>query len=377
MINWDSWIEIFRTGDYGAKGRYSEADLDQIVRSYQPTVQEAPLTIGHPEHDKPAFGWVASLKRDGGKLLAQFSHVQQDFKEWVERGLYKTRSVTFYKDLKGGLALRHVGFLGAMPPEVKGLAALPVFSEQSGNTVEFNFQDRKGGIIMGLFDRLKSETEVVTSRDLEEAEKRIMARLGEVVMAGVKEGLGYSGKKYLDTLETELVNRVKDRIYEVQQGLLKQFEQDLREKLQKVLDEPQSFSEDQLSASKKFRKTVHFNESADAPVDVQSARIAEEAEDLAEEKGISYGEALTRVKEHYQNQEFQDNSAKTIEVAGHVLTVDPRNPFDPDSITRLERIEAISSDRGVSFAEAMRIEGEAQWVAKKRKLSFSEALEMV
>lgn len=59
------WIEIFRAGDYGPKGRYSEADLDRIASSYDPALHEAPVVIGHPEHDRPAYGWVEALKREG------------------------------------------------------------------------------------------------------------------------------------------------------------------------------------------------------------------------------------------------------------------------------------------------------------------------
>jgi hypothetical protein len=50
----------------------------------------------------------------------------------VRRGLFKKRSAAFYNDG----TLRHVGFLGAMPPAVKGLADV-AFAE--GETASFEF----------------------------------------------------------------------------------------------------------------------------------------------------------------------------------------------------------------------------------------------
>ena len=56
-------IELFRAGDPGPTGRYTEKDLDRVVASYDPKLHQAPVVIGHPEHDKQAYGWVESLER--------------------------------------------------------------------------------------------------------------------------------------------------------------------------------------------------------------------------------------------------------------------------------------------------------------------------
>lgn len=118
----NNWIEIFRTGKHtDSKGRervWTEADLDKTVALYNPQNHEAPVVIGHPTSNGPAFGWVEQLKRVGGKLMAKFKQVQPEFSEWVDKGLYKKRSASFYP----GGSLRHVGFLGAQPPAIKGLA---------------------------------------------------------------------------------------------------------------------------------------------------------------------------------------------------------------------------------------------------------------
>ena len=64
-------IAIARTGQFtDSQGRpqsFSEADLDAIAASYDPAKLEAPLVFGHPAVSDPAFGWVKSLRREGGK----------------------------------------------------------------------------------------------------------------------------------------------------------------------------------------------------------------------------------------------------------------------------------------------------------------------
>jgi hypothetical protein len=117
----DQWIEIFHAGNFGSKGAYTEQDLDEIVNNYDPSFHEAPAVIGHPENDAPAYAWVEGVKRQGASLLGKLKQVEPSFERMVQDGLFKKRSIALYRGDKG-LSLRHVGFLGAQPPEVKGLA---------------------------------------------------------------------------------------------------------------------------------------------------------------------------------------------------------------------------------------------------------------
>jgi hypothetical protein len=70
------WIEIFRAGrqtdSTGNTREWTEADLDTIVERYDPARHEAPVVVGHPTDNAPAFGWVEALKREGKTLLAKF-----------------------------------------------------------------------------------------------------------------------------------------------------------------------------------------------------------------------------------------------------------------------------------------------------------------
>jgi hypothetical protein len=133
----EQWIEVFRTGthtDMGGNSRaWSDADLDKIVASYDPGTHEAPAVIGHPKENHPAFGWVESLKRAGNTLLARFRQLDPAFSEAIKSGQYKKRSIALYPDL----SLRHVGFLGAMPPAVKGLKDIAFLAYAEAIIIEF------------------------------------------------------------------------------------------------------------------------------------------------------------------------------------------------------------------------------------------------
>lgn len=124
-------IEIFRAGTHTASdGRtlsFSAAMVAGCARAYDPGVQEAPLVVGHPKENAPAYGWVAGLEFRDGVLLARPNQVDPDFAEMVKAGRFKKVSSAFYmpdapnNPAPGALYLRHVGFLGAVPPAVKGL----------------------------------------------------------------------------------------------------------------------------------------------------------------------------------------------------------------------------------------------------------------
>lgn len=114
-------FEIFRTGTHtslnGHTKEFSEADLDTIASSYDPQQHEAPIVIGHPETNAPAYGWIEKIKRIGDRLIAFPKQVSNEFAELVKTGAFKKRSISITPDLQ----LNHVGFLGAAAPAVKGL----------------------------------------------------------------------------------------------------------------------------------------------------------------------------------------------------------------------------------------------------------------
>jgi hypothetical protein len=130
-------IPIFKTGTHtDSQGRTREwgtADLDKIVASYDPAQHEAPIVIGHPKDNAPAFGWAEGLERKGEVLFAKAKQLVPEFVDMVKRGLFKKRSISLYPDG----SLRHIGFLGAQPPAVKGLADVAFAAEEEGTVIEF------------------------------------------------------------------------------------------------------------------------------------------------------------------------------------------------------------------------------------------------
>lgn len=143
----DDYIEVFRAGKHtdsaGQSHTWSRDDLDQIVSNFD-AAQPAPLVIGHPKTDSPAWGWTASLKRVGGKLLAKFSQVPEQLVSAVRDGRYRNRSVKLSHDGAKGWRLIHVGLLGAAPPAVEGLAPIAFEAEPAGVTYQFDALDAAG-----------------------------------------------------------------------------------------------------------------------------------------------------------------------------------------------------------------------------------------
>jgi len=139
-------VHIFRPGRHRAvDGRsleFSEADLDAMVAAYDPALHEAPIVIGHPALDRPAYGWVKSLRRVADGIEAEVTQVNPAFAEGAQKGEYKKLSACFYEPGAAGnpvphaYYLRHVGALGAQPPAVKGLRSVS-FAEKEEGTVEF------------------------------------------------------------------------------------------------------------------------------------------------------------------------------------------------------------------------------------------------
>lgn len=147
-------LHIFRAGTHTAMGgqtlAFAEADLQATVAAYDPAKHEAPLVIGHPRHDLPAYGWVQSLRyadgngQEGSGLYALPAQVNPDFADMLAAGAYKKISASFYgptapnNPVPGVYYLRHVGFLGAQPPAVKGLRN-PQFGDDEAGVLTMEF----------------------------------------------------------------------------------------------------------------------------------------------------------------------------------------------------------------------------------------------
>ncbi|MCB1762183.1 MAG: hypothetical protein KDI27_03465 [Gammaproteobacteria bacterium] len=111
----------------GTRLCFSDADLAATAAGYSKQTFSAPLVIGHPKVDAPAHGWVSRLAVESGRLVAFVERVSKELEEDLLNGRYRKVSAAFYlpsdpsNPRPGIYYLRHVGFLGAYAPAVKGL----------------------------------------------------------------------------------------------------------------------------------------------------------------------------------------------------------------------------------------------------------------
>lgn len=183
-------FQIFKTGTHVAKSgaslTFSEADLEAAAKAYDPSVHEAPLVVGHPKDDHPAYGWVSDLAADGEELTAVPNQVDTAFSEMVEAGRFKKISPSFYlpdapgNPVPGVHYLRHVAFLGAAAPAVKGMKPIEFAGDEEGTiTIEFGEEDdlRNMSWAISSIGRLAQAFRdfLVAERGEEEANKAIDA----------------------------------------------------------------------------------------------------------------------------------------------------------------------------------------------------------
>lgn len=116
------WFQVFKAGTQtdskGVSHTFSNDDLNSVVANFKP--KTAPLVIGHPKMDAPAWGWASELKAEDGILYAQAEEVSPEFAQAVADKRYPNRSVKLEK-VANGYALAHIGYLGGKPPAVSGL----------------------------------------------------------------------------------------------------------------------------------------------------------------------------------------------------------------------------------------------------------------
>jgi hypothetical protein len=165
------WMEIFSGGKQkDSLGREHDGDalIGSAVAAFDAGRHEPPVVIGHPELDSPAWGWIKALRqdvRDGRKVLLAKAELAPEFADMLRRKLFKKRSAAFYPDG----SLRHVGFLGATPPAVKGLADC-AFREGAAPVFEFS----EPGTAGTLARVLRGLREWLIAKDGQDAADRVV-----------------------------------------------------------------------------------------------------------------------------------------------------------------------------------------------------------
>ena len=239
-------IHIFKPGKHtssqGLKLEFSEDNLKASVEAYDPKIHEAPIVVGHPKDNGPAWGWVNSLSYNEDGLTANPDQVDPNFEEQVQAGRYKKVSASFYapdsanNPVPGVYYLRHVGFLGAQPPAVKGLKGVE-FSEDD-DVIEFSAPWDTSNIA-GLFRKLREF--LIDKYSKEEAD--------EVLPTWTIQELEDSGRRTIDDdLKPEAPlfkesTKTKPEGSVMTEEELKQAKTDLEAREQAIKDKETSFSE--------------------------------------------------------------------------------------------------------------------------------------
>lgn len=142
-------LAVFAPGTHTAMdGRsftFTAEDCIDLANSYDPALSEAPFVIGHPKLTAPSYGWAHRFEYRDGFLYTEPHQVNPAFAEAFNAGSYKKRSLSIYQPntpgnpKPGHFYPRHVGFLGAVPPGVKGLpdAEFAEFAEGDDAPLEF------------------------------------------------------------------------------------------------------------------------------------------------------------------------------------------------------------------------------------------------
>jgi len=144
-------IHFFRPGRHTAMSgqtiEFSAADLAAAAAAYDPAVFQAPIVVGHPAIDAPAYGWVAKIDCRDGDLYAEPEQVEPQFAELVRAGRFKKVSAAWYapghpnNPAPGRYYLKHLGFLGAAAPAVPGLKPVRFAAGPDDLVIEFGAAD--------------------------------------------------------------------------------------------------------------------------------------------------------------------------------------------------------------------------------------------
>jgi hypothetical protein len=347
------WVEIFRVGDYGAKGKYTEADLDQLAADYDPAKHETPIVVGHPAADAPAFGWVESLKRVGSTLLARFRQVVPAFADLVQAGRFKKRSVSLNRTPDGKLQLRHVGFLGAQPPEIKGLADV-AFSAGSGSAIEFSEGEEIPRAAFGgcraavMFSESAKKLAGEQKISFDQALGRIRAldwqqlHCFAAMEIAKRDGISFAEAHRQVTLDGPAV---KDLDLSGAPGFFE------------AMKKKTTHSVDPIAAR------IGANETAGIRLDLRSVVFSETAEKLAKQMDIPFGEALKQVR----SLDWQK-----------ILLCGAEALAKHDSISFSEAVGRVSDGDagmvGLDFMESPSFSAAIDLWSKNRRSSLAEAL---
>lgn len=137
---------------HGQMVAVTPALLAQLAASYDPAIHRAPLVIGHPQTNHPAFGWLAAVRAQDDGLYGDPVQVDPAFAAAVNAGRYPHRSLSFWpadhpgSPTPGQPYIRHLGVLGAVPPAIPGLQGADLAGADPAGVLTLMMKDEGGGM---------------------------------------------------------------------------------------------------------------------------------------------------------------------------------------------------------------------------------------
>jgi hypothetical protein len=324
-------LQIFRAGSQtdsiGRTLTFAASDLEATARAYDPQKHEAPLVVGHPATDAPAYGWAERLAVDQGALEALPCQVDPQFAEMVNAGRFKRISSSFWmpdapgNPVPGVYYLRHIGFLGAVPPAVKGLRT-PQFSGDAEGIVTIEFStvpeppmaDNTADFAAREAALAKTEAELKAKADAQTAEfaerdQSLKAR--EAAIAKVEaEARRKEAAEFAEThvKAGRLLPRQKASLTELLLALpvaplefaddgktIKSSAREVLEHLIESLPVQVDFAERSAAEPRGADHSAQFNAPAGWDVDADRLALHQKATALAAAQKITYAQALAQV----------------------------------------------------------------------------------
>ena len=310
-------FEIFKTGthtsDKDITKDYTLDDLNFIANSYNPEEDEAPIVIGHPVDNSPAYGWISSLEvTEDGKLVAdaQDDKIQPAFLTALKAGNYKKRSISLTPEGK----LRHVGFLGGAAPAVKGLTDIQ-FSHPSSTVYEFELEQQDSSEELNSLsqkvDELKTSLDNLSLNYSESASTK--ERLNEVLSQVNSLRSKITQDELSDYLDNKisaetLTPAIKDKILNISTFIGSQnfstdfsqskFQSDVNNLLKDLSDSfPKIFLFENFAEKPDAVDDIKEENYGDFSVDEHSKSIHKKALTLMKKDNISYISAVKKLME--------------------------------------------------------------------------------
>lgn len=351
----DDYVQIFKGGiqtDSTGKDHDGDALIEKAVTSFNADNHEPPAVIGHPKDNGPAWAWVDALKTDmvaGTKvLMARFKQVVPEFEEMVKKGLFKKRSASFYPDGR----LRHVGFLGAMPPAVKGLADIG-FKEDDQVTFEFEESwkmNSLGRILQNLRDFLIEKfgtdeaNKVISSWEIEDIKQPETDSSEAFAEEPIKQG----ETDMADFTQADVDNAVEKAKKDERDRLNSEFEEKRREKqISNDLEAVQQFCDRMVKEGKIAPAWLDFG-------------LKEFMDTLAGSEPVEFSEGNKQTPLEWMKDFFENQVPKLVEFK-EVATRDDGLPEveaefaeceDEDRLELHKKITALAAEENISYSEA-------------------------